>query len=183
MNLDGEHLARIEEFEQQREPEEVPSQFSQQLLRPLLDQLPNGPSFERSIRDKTGKVITVAQQPSLSDRAVAGQRLGKYVGQTPSTPESILIDRFESQWIQRYWVHGILFTLIRHQRSPTSQTRKVRRAARCSRLPTCGPHYSESPVPPFANPELHGLRCGLVAHIFHRHAWRSVASRRSASWF
>ena len=51
MHLDREHVAHVEELQQQREPAETPGQFSQHLLRPLLKQLPDGPSFERSIGD------------------------------------------------------------------------------------------------------------------------------------
>ena len=53
MHLDREHVPRVEELQQQREPAEAPGQFSQQLLRPLFKQLPDGPSFERSIGDAT----------------------------------------------------------------------------------------------------------------------------------
>ena len=101
MHLDRERVARIEELQQQREPAEAPGQFSQQLLRPLLKQLPDGPSFERSIGDAARMVLAVAQQPGFADGAIAGQRRGEQVGQTPAAPEPILIDRFESQWIQR----------------------------------------------------------------------------------
>jgi len=84
MNPDREHIARVEELQQQREPAEAPGQFSQQLLRPLLKQLPNGPSFERSIGDATRMVIAVAQQPGFADGAIAGQWSGEQVAQTPA---------------------------------------------------------------------------------------------------
>ena len=61
MHLDREHVARVEKLQQQREPAETPGQFSQQLLRRLLQQLPDGPSFERPIGDPAGMVIAVAQ--------------------------------------------------------------------------------------------------------------------------
>ena len=61
MHLDREHFARIEELQQQREPAESPGQLSQQLLRPLLQQLTDGPSFERSIGNVARMVIAVAE--------------------------------------------------------------------------------------------------------------------------
>jgi hypothetical protein len=81
--------------------------FSQQLLRPLLEQLPESPTFERSIGDEAGMVIAVAEHPCFADRAVARQRRGKEIGQPPAAPEPILIDRRESQRIQRYLIHGV----------------------------------------------------------------------------
>ena len=83
-------------FSSSRKPAEAPGQLSQHLLRPLLKQLTDGPSFERSIGDVALMVIAVAQQPRFADGAIAGQRCGEQVGQTPATPKPILIDRFES---------------------------------------------------------------------------------------
>ena len=68
MHLDREHLACVEELQQQREPAEAPGQFSQQLLWRLLQQLPDGPSLERPIGDAARMVIAVAQQPGFADR-------------------------------------------------------------------------------------------------------------------
>ena len=88
MHLDREHVARIEELQQQREPAEAPGQFSQQLLRPLMKQLPDAPSLERSIGDAAGMVIAVAQQPGFADGAIAGQRSGEQVGQDAGRPRA-----------------------------------------------------------------------------------------------
>ena len=69
-------------------------------------------SFERSIGNEAGMVIAVAQQPGFADGAIARQRGGEQVGQTPATPKPILIDRFESQRIQRYLIHGIHVVML-----------------------------------------------------------------------
>ena len=61
MHLHREHAAYIEELQQQREAAEASGQFSQHLLRRLLEQLPKGPAFERAIGDETGMVVAVAQ--------------------------------------------------------------------------------------------------------------------------
>ena len=61
MHLDREHFTRVEELQQQWEPAEAPGQFSQQLLRPLLKQLTDGPPFERSIGYVALMVIAVAE--------------------------------------------------------------------------------------------------------------------------
>ena len=53
---------------------EAPGQFSQQLLRPLMKQLPDAPSLKRSIGNAARMVLAVAQQPRFADRAIAGQR-------------------------------------------------------------------------------------------------------------
>ena len=129
MHLDRERVAHVEKFQQQREPAEAPGQFSQQLLRPLLKQLPDGPSFERSIGDAAGMVIAVAQQPRFADGAIAGQRRGEQVGQTPATPEPILVDRFESKRIQRYLIHGMSLCCHAHVLS-IAAVYSPRRAAR-----------------------------------------------------
>ena len=86
MHLDREQAAYIEELQQQREPAEASGQFSQHLLRRLLEQLPKGLAFERAIGDETGMVIAVAQQPRFADGAVAGKRGGEHLGQTPAAP-------------------------------------------------------------------------------------------------
>ena len=109
MHLDREHFTRIEELQQQREPAESPGQLSQQLLRPLLQQLTEGPPFERSIGNAAWMVIAVTEYPGFADRAVARKRCGEQVGQTPAAPEPILIDRFEAKGIQRYLTHGLYF--------------------------------------------------------------------------
>jgi hypothetical protein len=46
-------------------------------------------------------IIAIAKYPRLADRA-ARQRCGEQVAQTPAAPKPILIDRFESEGIQRY---------------------------------------------------------------------------------
>jgi hypothetical protein len=53
-------------------------------------------------------VVAVAQYPGFSNRAISRQRSGENAGQTPATPEPILVDRFESKGIQRYLVDKIL---------------------------------------------------------------------------
>ena len=55
-------------------------------------------------------VIAIAKDPRLTDRA-ARQRCGEQVGQTPSAPEPILINRFESKRIQKHVTHGMSFSL------------------------------------------------------------------------
>jgi hypothetical protein len=69
-------------------------------------------------------VIAVAQQPGFADGAIAGQRRGEQIGQTSATPEPILIDRFESQWIQRYFIHGISIFTLPHTGKCNSWTRR-----------------------------------------------------------
>jgi hypothetical protein len=44
-------------------------------------------------------VIAVTQYPGFPNRAIFRQRSGENVGQTPTTPEPILVDRFESKGI------------------------------------------------------------------------------------
>ena len=125
MHLDREHLAGVEELQQQREPLETPGQLSQQLLWRLLDQLPDGQSLERSIGDAAGMVIAVAEHPGFADRAVAGQRRGQQAGQAPAAPEPILIDRLESQRIQRCFTQGTCPLMSRFSRE-SSETIAMR---------------------------------------------------------
>ena len=54
-------------------------------------------------------VISVTQQPRFSNGTIAGQRRGEQIGQTPATPKPILIDRFESQWIEGDLIHDMAF--------------------------------------------------------------------------
>src|SRR5664279_1389777 len=51
MHLDREHLAYIEELQQKWESTEASGQLSQHLLWKLLQQLSDGPPFERSVSD------------------------------------------------------------------------------------------------------------------------------------
>ena len=129
MHLNRERVAHVEKLKQQREPVETPGQVSQQLLRPLMKQLPDAPSLERSIGDAAWVVIAIAQQPRFADGAIAGQRRGKQVGQPSATPKPILIDRFESQWIQRYVIQGLSFCCHAHVLS-IAAVYSPRRAAR-----------------------------------------------------
>ena len=108
MHLDRELVVCVEELEEHGEPSETARQFSQQLLRRLLQQLPDGQSFERPAGDLAGMVIAVAQQPGFADGSVAGQRCREQIGQTPAAPEPILVDRFESQRIEKCLTHSIL---------------------------------------------------------------------------
>ena len=61
MHLDRELVVCVEELEEHGEPSETARQFSQQLVRRLLQQLPDGRSFERPGGDLAGMVIAVAQ--------------------------------------------------------------------------------------------------------------------------
>ena len=101
MHLDREHFTGVEELQQQWESAETPGQLSQHLLRELLQQLTDGPPFERPIGNMARMVIAVAEHPRFADGAIARQRCGEQVGQTPAAPEPILIDRFESQGVQK----------------------------------------------------------------------------------
>src|SRR6202162_6248608 len=97
---------RIEELQQQRESAESPGELSQQLLGKLRQQLSDGLALERSISHSARMVIAIAKYPRLADRA-ARQRCGEQVAQTPAAPEPILINRFESQGIQKYLTNAI----------------------------------------------------------------------------
>jgi hypothetical protein len=44
-------------------------------------------------------VVAVTENPRFANRTMARQRSRKNVGQTPTTPEPILVDRFESEGI------------------------------------------------------------------------------------
>src|ERR1039458_2136114 len=82
-------------------------QRTHQLLRKLLTQLADCPSIERSIGNVAHMVIAVAEDPRFADRAVARERRAEQVGKTTAAPEPILINRCESQGIQRYLAHGM----------------------------------------------------------------------------
>ena len=105
MHLDREHLARVEKLQKQGEPAETAGEPSQHLLRRLLQQLPNGLSFEQPVGDPAGVVIAVTEDPGFADRAVARQRRGKQIGELPTAPGSILVDRLETQRVQRHFTH------------------------------------------------------------------------------
>jgi hypothetical protein len=113
MHLDREHFMRIKELQQQWKSGKTPGQLSQHLLWKLLQQLADCPAFERSIGYQARMVIAVAEYPRLPNRA-AWQRCSKQVGQTPTAPQPILIDRLESQRIQRDLRSGG-FLLVVHQ--------------------------------------------------------------------
>jgi hypothetical protein len=53
-------------------------------------------------------VVAVAQDPGLADGTIARQRSGKQIRQTTSSPEAILVDRFESERMERDLIDGIL---------------------------------------------------------------------------
>jgi hypothetical protein len=99
MNLNREPLTHIEELQQQRESGKAPGKFSQQLLRRLLHQLPDGFAFERAIGNYAGMVVAIAQQPRFADRAIAGEWSREQASKTSSTPESILVNWLEPEWI------------------------------------------------------------------------------------
>src|ERR1035437_6479761 len=106
----------------------MPGQLSEQLFRRLLHQLTDGSPFERSIGNLAGMVIAIAQHPRLADGAIAWQRCGEQVGQTPAAPEPILIDRFESQGIQDL-THGYVWSLSSMPSRPWSPA-----ISNCARL-------------------------------------------------
>src|ERR1035441_2046908 len=97
---------RIEELQQQRESAESPGELSQQLLGKLRQQLSDGLALERSISHSARMVISIAKYPRLADRA-ARQRCSEQFAQTPAAPKPILINRFESQGIQKYLTNAI----------------------------------------------------------------------------
>ena len=106
MNLDREHLTCVEEFQQEWESTKTSGQFSQQLLRRLLQQLTDSASLERSVGHAALVVFAVAQHPRFAKRAIIRQWHVQQIGQTPAAPESILIDWFESQRIQTCLNHA-----------------------------------------------------------------------------
>jgi len=65
----------------------------------LVQQLLDGFTLERPFGDEAGMVIAVTENPRFANRAISRQRSGENVGQTPATPEPILVDRFESKGI------------------------------------------------------------------------------------
>ena len=77
----------------------MPGQPAHELVWPLVQQFFDGFALERSVGDNAGMVIAVAQDPSFSKRAISRQWSGENVGQTPTAPEPILVDRFESKGI------------------------------------------------------------------------------------
>src|ERR1017187_2994016 len=102
----------IEELQQQWKSLKVMGQPSQNLFWKLLQQLTNRLPFERPFGYLALMVIAVAEYPRFADRS-ARQRGGKQVCQMPSAPQPILIDRFESQWIQRYLRNGLSLLVFR----------------------------------------------------------------------
>jgi hypothetical protein len=61
VHLDRDHVTCVEELQQQREVGETPGQPSLQLLWKLLQQLTDGPPFERSIGNTSLVVFAVAE--------------------------------------------------------------------------------------------------------------------------
>jgi hypothetical protein len=84
-------------------------EFPQQLVRRLLQQLPESRSLERPIGDSAGMVIAVAKEPSFADRSVAGERCFEQLGQPPAAPEPVLVNRLKTQRIQPYLAHAVSF--------------------------------------------------------------------------
>ena len=78
----------------------ISSKFT--LLSGSDHQLSDGPAFEWSISNLARMVIAITEYPRFADRPVARHRCGEQVGQTPAAPEPILIDRLESERIQKY---------------------------------------------------------------------------------
>jgi hypothetical protein len=72
----------------------------------MVQQLSESPFFEWSVCHLARMVIAVAEYPRFANET-ARQRSRKQVGQVPTAPEPILIDWFESQWIQRCLINGI----------------------------------------------------------------------------
>src|SRR5450755_4243949 len=95
---------RIEELQQERESAESPGELSQQLLGKLRQQLSDGLTLEWSIGYSARMVIAIAKYPRFAESAVARQRRGEQFGQTPTAPNPILIDWFESQGIEKYLI-------------------------------------------------------------------------------
>ena len=77
-----------------------------------MEQLSNASTFERTISDAAGMILAVAQQPRFADGAIARPRRGEQIGQTPATPEPILLDRFKSHWIRGDLIHGLCSELF-----------------------------------------------------------------------
>ena len=107
MHLYREHLVRIQKLEQQWKTAETRRQLAHQLFWKLFHHLPKCLTLKRSIRNQALVVGAVAQHPSFADRSIARQRRGEQASQTPSAPEPILIDRLETQRIQRCLAHGV----------------------------------------------------------------------------
>src|ERR1035438_10015890 len=127
MNLYREHFTCVEELQQQRESAESPRQLSHHLLWKLFQQLSDGSPLERSLSDTARMVFAVAEHPRLADRAVARQRRGQQAGQTAAAPKPILIDRLESQGIEKFLTHWApLFSPgFYHSRLPMAEERQI----------------------------------------------------------
>jgi hypothetical protein len=67
--------------------------------------------------------------PELLHGVLLCQWSGEEVAQTPAAPEAILVDRFESQWIQKYLIPGRSLRCHAHVRS-IAAVYSPRRAAR-----------------------------------------------------
>ena len=86
MHLEREHLAHVEELDQQREATEAAGQHAEQLLRRLLHQMTDRLPLERTIGNATRVVVSIAQHPRLADWSMARQRRGQQVGEAPAAP-------------------------------------------------------------------------------------------------
>src|SRR5580658_1833240 len=95
VDLHGEHLLHIEEFQQQRKSAKPGRQSAEDLSRRLFHQLRDGAPFQWSVRDTAGVLVAIAQQPRLTDRSVTRQRRVEPVLQSPSAPKTILVDWVE----------------------------------------------------------------------------------------
>ncbi len=60
MDLNGERLSHIEKFQQQRKPGVVRRELAKDMFRRLLEQMPEGTTFEQSVRDNAGVTLAVA---------------------------------------------------------------------------------------------------------------------------
>jgi hypothetical protein len=94
MHLYREHLARVEELQQQGETTESRCRLFQDLSSELLQQPTQGLALERSVENAAGVVLTVAQNPNLSDRVVTRQQPREQAPQPPPTPRPVFTYRF-----------------------------------------------------------------------------------------
>src|ERR1700677_111181 len=118
MHLNRERLLNIEELQQESKTSVVLRQVSHEVLRRFVHDLPNCLSFQRSRGDEAGMIVSVAEQPGFTDRAITRKRSRQHVGQTPAAPGSILVNRLEAQWIKRYVIHLFPFHCGRVSTTP-----------------------------------------------------------------
>ena len=103
----------------------------------MLQQLTDGPPFKRSIGYLARMVVAIAKYPCFAG-GTARQRCDEQVGQTSAAPEPILIDRFESKWIQRCLIDSISPLSSSSQQAPDTglacRRLKIAQGKRCEHL-------------------------------------------------